>query len=156
VRGAAPSITCPRCQLAAPPQEAIANFVTCLGCGMSFDAAYREPVVAPRRRPPLEVDWDTGGPAPLLPPAPPPPPEANLWRQPLTPLRALVVLVLLGIAATLHVEYGERSDAARRQVDEFEREQREFRRATEQRLDAIRKSSDELERIRSGAGGSAP
>jgi hypothetical protein len=89
VRGAAPSIVCPRCEQEAPPQDAIAKLATCRACGLVFDAAPRDRQVPVRRRRP-EPEPE---PEPPEPEASPPP------RRGLTPLQiAGVIVVILALA----------------------------------------------------------
>jgi hypothetical protein len=105
VRGAAPSIVCPRCEQEAPPQEALGKFATCRSCGLVFDAAPRDRQVPVRRRrteAEAEVERE-----PESEPEPEPEPEperkgAPPWQRRLTPLQIVAVLIgIVGLAVLL-------------------------------------------------------
>jgi hypothetical protein len=94
VRGAAPSIVCPRCEQEAPPQDALGKLATCRTCGLIFDAAPRDRQVPVRRRrtePELE------------PAASEPEVKLPVGRRPLTPLQVVGVVVLI-LAVALLIE----------------------------------------------------
>jgi hypothetical protein len=71
VRGPAPSITCPRCDLDAPPADTLGKLTTCTRCGLSFDAAPRERLVSAKsRRAPEPAPEPDDEPPPRSPPKP--------------------------------------------------------------------------------------
>lgn len=92
MRGAAPSIVCPRCEQEAPPQDAIAKLATCRACGLVFDAAPRDRQVPVRRRrtePEPEAEPEVE--------------EAPPRRRGLTPLQIAGVLAVI-VALALIIE----------------------------------------------------
>ncbi len=112
MRGAAPSIVCPRCEREAPPADTIGQFTTCLGCGMVFDAAPRERLVSvkkPERPEPTE---------PTKPPV--------SWSGPLRAWQIVVALVGIGVLAYIKTEYFPSEEDRRRQaeIDQIQAENR--------------------------------
>lgn len=104
MRGAAPSVVCPRCGNESPPSGA-GRFMTCAKCGMSIDASAVERQHAVRgrvkERPEVEID-------PALPPKP--------SKFPLGPAIALAVLVIGGATTAAYIlvlQPGGASDAQR-------------------------------------------
>src|SRR6185369_10148570 len=108
MRGPAPSIVCPRCELAAPPSDAIGPFTTCTRCGLSFDARAKERAIRPSRPPPPE-------------PFEPAPPAPRPARAALSAYQVVAILVVVFVAGAVKWQYSWRYRASREQLAELER-----------------------------------
>lgn len=132
MRGAAPSIVCPRCGQQAPPAGEVSRFVTCAGCGMSIDSTARERLVPVRRaRPESE----------------PPVVEAPVVKKQRKPgdLSALQIFLILGAlfgGAYIKTEYFPSDDDRARQaeIDEIQASHRATRAHHDREMSKIRAS----------------
>lgn len=118
VRGAAPSIVCPRCGREAPPADSVAAFVTCQGCGLAIRADAQERQVPVRRaRPESKAEGDAGPARPVRP------------SRKLSPRQILFILAaVFGAGIVLEClpsAREQREQAAREQVEARVRQDRE-------------------------------